>query len=98
MKTAEDLPCQDDPEAWFTATEVETPSNLLLIAKAKAGCAVCPVTVECLELAFTYAVEYGVWGGKTSTERRAMLGIHSGRKRGRSKGIMHRYVEEQRSK
>lgn len=41
----------------------------LLVAEAKAVCARCPVTAECLAYALVHDERYGVWGGKTSRER-----------------------------
>lgn len=42
-------------------------------AEAKAICARCPVQVECLEYALENREQYGVWGGTTRDERKAML-------------------------
>ncbi|MFF0484930.1 WhiB family transcriptional regulator [Streptomyces sp. NPDC004435] len=41
--------------------------------RAKALCAGCPVRAECLAYALDERVEYGVWGGMTERERRALL-------------------------
>lgn len=41
--------------------------------RAKALCAGCPVKTECLAEALDHAVEWGVWGGMTERERRALL-------------------------
>lgn len=40
---------------------------------AKALCRACPVRAECLADALDNRVEYGVWGGMTERERRALL-------------------------
>jgi len=42
-------------------------------AQAKAICARCPVRAECLEYALDTREAYGIWGGATEDERRAML-------------------------
>ena len=41
--------------------------------KAKAVCGVCPVRAECLAEALDNQIEWGVWGGLTERERRALL-------------------------
>ena len=41
--------------------------------RAKAICAACPVRTECLADALDNRVEFGVWGGMTERERRALL-------------------------
>lgn len=41
--------------------------------KAKVVCQACPVRTECLAEALDNRIEWGVWGGLTERERRAML-------------------------
>ena len=41
--------------------------------RAKAICMGCPVRTECLADALDNRVEFGVWGGMTERERRALL-------------------------
>lgn len=41
--------------------------------KAKVVCAGCPVRAECLAEALDNRIEWGVWGGMTERERRAVL-------------------------
>ena len=41
--------------------------------RAKTICAACPVRTECLADALDNRVEFGVWGGMTERERRALL-------------------------
>lgn len=41
--------------------------------QAKQICLRCPVIAECLADALDNRTEFGVWGGKTERERRAML-------------------------
>ncbi len=42
-------------------------------AEAKAMCKECPVRSECLEIGVSE--QFGIWGGKTTTERRGMRQI-----------------------
>lgn len=41
--------------------------------KAKVVCSACPVRAECLAEALDNGIEWGVWGGMTERERRAVL-------------------------
>jgi WhiB family redox-sensing transcriptional regulator len=41
--------------------------------RAKNLCAGCPVKTECLAEALDNRIEWGVWGGMTERERRALL-------------------------
>ncbi len=41
--------------------------------KAKQVCSSCPVKTECLAEALDNQIEWGVWGGMTERERRALL-------------------------
>ena len=41
--------------------------------RAKMMCAGCPVKTECLAEALDNQIEWGVWGGMTERERRAVL-------------------------
>ena len=41
--------------------------------KAKLVCLACPVRTECLAEALDNRIEFGVWGGMTERERRALL-------------------------
>jgi WhiB family redox-sensing transcriptional regulator len=41
--------------------------------RAKVICRACPVRVQCLADALDNRVEFGVWGGMTERERRALL-------------------------
>ena len=43
---------------------------------AKVVCQKCPVIAECLADALDNRTEFGVWGGMTERERRAMLRRH----------------------
>jgi WhiB family redox-sensing transcriptional regulator len=41
--------------------------------RAKQICSSCPVRTECLAEALDNCIEWGVWGGMTERERRALL-------------------------
>jgi WhiB family redox-sensing transcriptional regulator len=41
--------------------------------EAKLVCFGCPVRTECLAEALDHRIEFGVWGGMTERERRALL-------------------------
>lgn len=58
-----------DPEIFFPDP---SPWMLSEIAAAKEVCSICPVREVCLEYAMVNGIEYGVWGGLTRNERRAL--------------------------
>ncbi|WP_435059675.1 WhiB family transcriptional regulator [Streptomyces sp. bgisy060] len=61
----EDAACRTaDPDELFDCTRQN---------RAKAVCTGCPVRTECLVEALDNRVEWGVWGGMTERERRALL-------------------------
>lgn len=59
-----------DPELFFPAASRFAASGRA--EGAKAVCAHCPVRAECLAYALATRQMYGVWGGATEDERRAM--------------------------
>lgn len=44
-------------------------------ATARAICAGCPVQLQCLAFALANGEEYGIWGGTTERERRAVRAL-----------------------
>ena len=52
------------------------PRELHLERERAALCRACPVIRECLGYALDTGQEYGVWGGRTARERRALLNHH----------------------
>jgi WhiB family redox-sensing transcriptional regulator len=66
-------------EDWATraACGGESPDALFVSGaaqhRAKTVCRGCPVRTECLADALDNRVEFGVWGGLTERERRALL-------------------------
>lgn len=57
-----------DPDALFVQGAAQN--------RAKLICRGCPVRHECLTDALDNRVEFGVWGGMTERERRALLRKH----------------------
>ncbi len=41
--------------------------------RAKAICQVCPVQADCIEFAMRIREPYGIWGGTTESDRRALV-------------------------
>lgn len=56
---------RDDPDMLFVQGAAQN--------RVKAVCQACPVRTECLADALDHRVEFGVWGGMTERERRALL-------------------------
>ncbi len=54
-----------DPDALFVQGKAQR--------EAKVVCKACPVAAECLADALDNRTEFGVWGGMTERERRALL-------------------------
>ena len=54
-----------DPDALFVKGAAQQ--------QAKTVCQRCPVVAECLAEALDHRTEFGVWGGMTERERRALL-------------------------
>ncbi|MDV3222048.1 WhiB family transcriptional regulator [Intrasporangium sp.] len=54
-----------DPDALFVRGKAQH--------EAKAVCKTCPVLAQCLAEALDNRTEFGVWGGMTERERRALL-------------------------
>ncbi len=54
-----------DPDALFVQGAAQN--------RAKVVCLSCPVRTECLADALDSKIEFGVWGGMTERERRALL-------------------------
>lgn len=59
-----------DPEIFFPVST--TGAALGQIHEAQAICARCPVAADCLNWALRIGQDYGVWGGTTPEERRAL--------------------------
>lgn len=59
------------PDLFFSET-----GNHIETRLAKSVCAQCPVIEQCLEYALAYRMEFGVWGGLSSQERKSLLRKH----------------------
>lgn len=58
--------CKDEPGmTFFPQTKAETEAALAI-------CAICPVVDECLDHAVATNERFGVWGGTTEKQRRAL--------------------------
>ena len=57
-----------DPDELFVSGKAQT--------KAVVICRHCPVVAECLAEALDNQIEFGVWGGMTERQRRALLKQH----------------------
>ena len=57
-----------DPDLFFPQGKGDNAT----IRAAKAICAVCPVADECLDYALRTGQKFGVWGGTSERERKAM--------------------------
>jgi len=67
---APDAACREVPTRFFFPEVADDPRSAAYVAMF---CDLCPVRSECLEWALTNHERYGIWGGKTETERRAIL-------------------------
>jgi WhiB family redox-sensing transcriptional regulator len=59
-----------DPEFFFP--EGTAGPALLQADQAKRICESCPVRTPCLDFALRHGLGFGIWGGATGEERRAM--------------------------
>jgi WhiB family transcriptional regulator, redox-sensing transcriptional regulator len=70
------MPWKDDWTSRAACTK-QKPDELFVQGaaqnRAKTVCGGCPVRTECLADALDNRVEFGVWGGLTERERRALL-------------------------
>ena len=57
------------PTDWMRGKWDDSPERVAREAKAKAFCAQCPVTHECLTHALEQPERFGVWGGMNTRER-----------------------------
>lgn len=70
----EALCAQSDPELWFE-------ERTSLAREAMSICNQCPVMEECRQFAIDNEIDYGIWGGMTTAQRRRELRIAKRKKR-----------------
>lgn len=63
----------ENPDQWFTQTQSGRHKTTAAQRAAIAVCNRCPVESRCLELALERREPWGVWGGKTESERLEIL-------------------------
>jgi WhiB family redox-sensing transcriptional regulator len=63
-----ELGCRQFPDAYFMTGEYE--DDLSLNKLAVAICNTCPIRQLCLDYAMEANEPYGIWGGKTASQRR----------------------------
>ena len=61
-----------DPELFFPVAEEGSALGDAARASARRVCRACPVQLSCLNWALENGEDYGVWGGMTESERRAL--------------------------
>ncbi len=82
MKQVIIIPADEARIAWVSKARCRSigPDELFVRGaaqnKAAAICRQCPVIVECAADALDNQVEFGVWGGMTERQRRALLRRH----------------------
>lgn len=64
----------EDATVFFPPAHFEhKPEREAREAKAKAICRRCPVRIECLDWALAVREPFGVWGGRSESERKQIL-------------------------
>ena len=66
-----------DVDLFYEAASVRGPAKRARVAHAKAICATCSVTRQCLDQALALGETAGIWGGLTTEERNDLHGPHT---------------------
>jgi WhiB family transcriptional regulator, redox-sensing transcriptional regulator len=72
VNPTEDLSWQDHANCLGLDSDLFFPDRGESTAEAKAICAACAVRDECLEYALASGQKFGIWGGTSERERRAI--------------------------
>jgi WhiB family transcriptional regulator, redox-sensing transcriptional regulator len=75
-----------DPELFFPEGTLGPARQAA--AQAQRICFACPVRARCLDWALTNGATYGIWGGRTEEERRALRVMVAQRRHGERSTIM----------
>lgn len=67
--------CESEPELFFPVAEEGTAAFEREAAPARALCATCPFRTGCLASALDHGADFGIWGGTSPAERRALLRV-----------------------
>jgi WhiB family redox-sensing transcriptional regulator len=70
--------CRDPADLFFPSEDAQAELVRVQEATAKAVCRSCPVAGACLSTALSQRLEFGVWGGLTAEDRKAVLASRSG--------------------
>lgn len=65
-----ETPCMSAPDMFFPE---KSEKGRQQIKDAKKLCGMCPMRVECAEFAISNRERYGIWGGLTWNERKAII-------------------------
>ncbi len=71
----DDAACKDSDIDFFPTGPYDSPERRQSEMEALTVCASCPVRRECRAWAMGAPEIYGVWGGLTEQERRAVVGV-----------------------
>ena len=72
----------DNESGWMENAKCRKPNNIHwfpepgeshFVPQAKKFCGDCPVRERCLRWALTNSIPFGVWGGKSATDRKNLL-------------------------
>lgn len=66
-----------DVETFFHPHHEGKKARRYRITAAKVICSTCPVAEQCLDHALQAREPYGIWGGRSETERADLLGLQS---------------------
>jgi|TARA_R110000744_G_scaffold100913_2_gene194663 WhiB family redox-sensing transcriptional regulator len=69
-----DPPCHQDPAVFYPEDFFDEENKAIAIAEAKKLCASCPALTLCADYAVRAREPFGIWGGLTHKDRKAVSG------------------------